>query len=55
MTCPKCSSEDTAIVTHYDKTWIFPDFRFDGGLRDVTREQVDMQRCLDCGHEWREE
>lgn len=54
MTCPKCNSPDTAIITHYVRRWSVMIFR---GRRvagdDVEREQVDKQRCLDCGHEWR--
>jgi Zn ribbon nucleic-acid-binding protein len=56
MTCPKCQSPDTAIVTHYTRRWsvmLFKDRRVAGD--DVEREQVDVNRCLDCGYEWRDE
>jgi Zn ribbon nucleic-acid-binding protein len=55
MTCPKCNSPDTAIVTHYVRRWsvmLFRNRRVAGD--DVEREQVDVNRCLDCGYEWRE-
>ena len=56
MTCPKCQSKDTAIVTHYVRRWsvmLFRDRRVAGD--DVEREQVDVNRCLDCGYGWRDE
>ena len=56
MTCQKCGSENTAIVTHYVRKWsvmLFKGRRVAGD--DVEREQVDVNRCLDCGWEWREE
>lgn len=55
MTCPKCQSTDTAIVTHYVRRWsvmIFKDRRV--AENDVQREHRDANRCLDCGHEWEE-
>ena len=54
MSCPKCNSEDTCIVTTYTRKWtvmIFPDRRV-GGDGDVERTHEDRNRCLDCGHEW---
>ena len=56
MTCPKCDSEDYAIVTHYVRRWsvmIFKDRRI--AEQDVERTHEDKLRCLDCGHEWRDE
>lgn len=55
MTCPKCNSEDTAIVTTYTRRWsvmLFRDRRV--AAHDVERTHVDKNRCLDCGHEWEE-
>ena len=53
MTCPKCHSEDTAIVTTYVRRWSVMLFR---GRRvagdDVERTHEDKNRCLDCGAEW---
>jgi len=56
MTCPKCNSEDTAIVSSYVRRWsvmIFRDRRVGGD--DVESERTDKNRCLDCGHEWRDD
>ena len=56
MNCPKCTSEDTAIVTTYVRKWsvmIFKDRRI--AEQDVERTHEDKLRCLDCGHEWRSE
>ena len=56
MTCPKCKSNDTAIVTHYVRSWsvmLFKGRRVAGD--DVERTHEDRNRCLDCGHEWRAE
>ena len=53
MTCPKCNSEDTAIVTTYMRRWsvmLFNGRRVAGD--DVERTHEDKNRCLDCGHEW---
>lgn len=55
MTCPKCNSENYAIVTHYVRKWsvmIFKDRRI--AEQDVERTHEDKLRCLDCGHEWRD-
>lgn len=55
MTCPKCQSEDYAIVTTYTRKWsvmLFRDRRI--SEQDVERTQEDKHQCLDCGHEWRE-
>lgn len=55
MTCPKCNSEDTAIVSTYTRRWtviITRRQRKGEGEVDLTHE--DRNRCLDCGHEWRE-
>ena len=54
MTCPNCQSTDTAILTEYVRRWSV--LLFKGrreGCGDVTREQVDYGKCLDCGHKWR--
>ena len=55
MTCPKCQSDDTAIVTTYTRRWsvmLFKDRRV-AGDGHVERTHEDKNRCLDCGHEWR--
>ena len=53
MTCPKCNSEDCAVVTTYTREWSVMLFK---GRRiaelDVKRTHEDRNRCLDCGHEW---
>ena len=52
MTCPKCSSEDTARITNYVREWsvmLFKDRRVTDG--PVYRTH-DKNRCFDCGHEW---
>lgn len=56
MKCPKCNSEDTAIVSTYTRKWsvmLFRDRRI--AEHDVERTHEDKLRCLDCGHEWRDE
>lgn len=56
MTCPKCNSDDTAIVSTYTRRWsamLFKDRRV-AGDGPVERTHDDKNRCLDCGHEWRE-
>lgn len=53
MTCPKCQSEDTAVVTTYTRRWsvmLFKDRRI--AEQDVERTHEDRNRCLDCGAEW---
>ena len=53
MTCPKCGSENMAIVTHYVRKWDVMPFK---GRRmagdDVEWIQIDKRICLDCGAEW---
>lgn len=54
MTCPNCQSTDTAILTEYVRRWSVLLFRGRReGCGDVTREQMDYGKCLDCGHKWR--
>lgn len=56
MTCPKCNSEDTAIVSTYTRKWTCILYRGRrSGEGDVEHGREDKQRCLDCGHEWRYE
>lgn len=56
MTCPNCQSTDTAILTEYVRRWSVLLFRGRReGCGDVTWEQVDFGKCLDCGHKWRME
>lgn len=53
MTCPKCNSEGTAIITHYVRKWsvmLFKDRRVADG--PVARAHDDKNRCLDCGWGW---
>ena len=55
MTCPNCNSEDTATVSTHTRRWtvvLTRAKRTDEGEVEHSRE--DKQRCLDCGHEWRE-
>jgi len=55
MTCPNCNSEDTATVSTYTRKWTVVLARGRRtGEGDVERGREDKQRCLDCGHEWRE-
>lgn len=56
MTCPKCNSEDTAIVSTYTRRWTVVLTRGRrSGEGEVEHGREDKQRCLDCGHEWRGE
>lgn len=56
MTCPKCQSEDTATVSTYTRKWTCILYRGRrSGEGDVEHGREDKQRCLDCGHEWRDE
>lgn len=56
MTCPKCNSTDTATVSTYSRRWTVVLARGRRtGEGDVEHGREDKNRCLDCGHEWRDE
>jgi Zn ribbon nucleic-acid-binding protein len=55
MNCPKCSSAHTMSTTKNES--IVSRFSFGGHnyARTEKEEKSVTHRCLDCGHEWRDE